>query len=275
MAQPLTDAINALTTYANTVTGKTPPDTTLSDAVATLASGYGGGGSANDIIEHNVSGAVTSTASSLSNFSYIGQPITSVDLPNITNLKTVNDNTSAGSDFLFAYCANLTSFSAPKATNVGDNLLKNDTVLVSVNMDALTDCGSDFCNGCTSLQTIVLPSVKVIYARVFRGCTNLETVDVLASTGFTNQNNFNGCTKLTKLIIRKNGVATLSNINNFTGTPFASSGTGGEIYVPSAQISAYQSSNNWSTLNGYGTVTWKAIEGSYYETHYADGRTIE
>ena len=43
MAQPLTDAINALTTYANSVTGKTPPDTTLSDAVATLAAGYGGG----------------------------------------------------------------------------------------------------------------------------------------------------------------------------------------------------------------------------------------
>ena len=40
MPQPLTDAINALTAYANTVTGKTPPDTTLSDAVATLASGY-------------------------------------------------------------------------------------------------------------------------------------------------------------------------------------------------------------------------------------------
>ena len=42
MAQPLTDAINALTTYANTVTGAS--DTTLSEAVATLASGYGGGG---------------------------------------------------------------------------------------------------------------------------------------------------------------------------------------------------------------------------------------
>lgn len=37
---PLTDAINALTTYSNTVTGAS--DTTLSDAVATLASGYGG-----------------------------------------------------------------------------------------------------------------------------------------------------------------------------------------------------------------------------------------
>lgn len=39
---PLTDAIEALTTYSNTVTGAS--DTTLSEAVATLAAGYGGGG---------------------------------------------------------------------------------------------------------------------------------------------------------------------------------------------------------------------------------------
>jgi len=38
MAKPLTDAINALTTYANSVTGAS--DQTLSEAVATLASGY-------------------------------------------------------------------------------------------------------------------------------------------------------------------------------------------------------------------------------------------
>lgn len=42
MATPLTDAINALTTYSNSVTGAS--DTTLSDAVDTLAAGYGGGG---------------------------------------------------------------------------------------------------------------------------------------------------------------------------------------------------------------------------------------
>lgn len=42
MATPLTDQINALTTYANTVTGTS--DTNLSDAVQTLANGYGGGG---------------------------------------------------------------------------------------------------------------------------------------------------------------------------------------------------------------------------------------
>lgn len=43
MSTPLTDSINALTTYANEVTGAS--DTNLSDAVHTLANGYGGGGS--------------------------------------------------------------------------------------------------------------------------------------------------------------------------------------------------------------------------------------
>lgn len=41
---PLTDAINALTTYANEITGKS--DATLSDAVESLVDGYGGGGGA-------------------------------------------------------------------------------------------------------------------------------------------------------------------------------------------------------------------------------------
>lgn len=39
---PLTDAINALTQYANETTGQS--DTNLSDAVGTLVAGYGGGG---------------------------------------------------------------------------------------------------------------------------------------------------------------------------------------------------------------------------------------
>lgn len=42
MAQPLTDAITALTRYANETTGQS--DQTLSDAVRTLCDGYGGGG---------------------------------------------------------------------------------------------------------------------------------------------------------------------------------------------------------------------------------------
>lgn len=44
MSTPLTDAIEALTTYANEVTGASDAD--LSAAVATLAAGYGGGSAA-------------------------------------------------------------------------------------------------------------------------------------------------------------------------------------------------------------------------------------
>lgn len=48
MAQPLTDAINALTQYANETTGAS--DTTLSDAVETLVEGYGQGGGGMQIL---------------------------------------------------------------------------------------------------------------------------------------------------------------------------------------------------------------------------------
>ena len=44
---PLTDAINALTTYANETTGAS--DTTLSAAVGSLVAGYGGGGGSGNV----------------------------------------------------------------------------------------------------------------------------------------------------------------------------------------------------------------------------------
>lgn len=47
MSTPLTDAINALTTYANSVTGES--DTNLTDAVHTLADGYGQGGGTENV----------------------------------------------------------------------------------------------------------------------------------------------------------------------------------------------------------------------------------
>ena len=62
MSTPLTDSINALTTYANEVTGAS--DTTLSDAVHTLASGYGGGGASSwtKVAETSYQASTTSTS---------------------------------------------------------------------------------------------------------------------------------------------------------------------------------------------------------------------
>lgn len=57
---PLTDAINALTTYANEITGKS--DTTLSDAVESLVDGYGGGGGGGTLIAPQIQGKPLTTA---------------------------------------------------------------------------------------------------------------------------------------------------------------------------------------------------------------------
>ena len=65
MAQPLTDAINALTRYANEVTGQS--DTNLSDAVRTLCDGYGGGGDSMPLVHcYDVTITEDSTSFSIS-----------------------------------------------------------------------------------------------------------------------------------------------------------------------------------------------------------------
>ena len=86
-------------------------------------------------------------------------------------------------------------------------------------------------------------------------------------------NLFNYCQNLKTLILRKTMIATLPNVALFTGTPFANGGTGGTIYIPESlydhlgdgSSSDYQSATNWSTVHGYGTITWAKIEGSIYE----------
>lgn len=85
---PLTDAINALTTYSNTVTGAS--DTTLSDAVATLAAGYGGGAGAVSLLDTVTVSADTRT------FNLDFTPYTSYDF-----LLVYGDVTLSAADWLY------------------------------------------------------------------------------------------------------------------------------------------------------------------------------
>jgi len=73
MSTPLTDSINALTTYANEVTGGS--DTNLSDAVHTLASGYGGGGSGYTLLASGTYTQATNTNKMTIPVDYSGTPI--------------------------------------------------------------------------------------------------------------------------------------------------------------------------------------------------------
>ncbi len=84
MSTPLTDSINALTTYANEVTGAS--DTNLSDAVHTLASGYGGGYTLDDIAEGALTNMqeVTITSNNIAPYTFSSSRFKVVHLANAT-----------------------------------------------------------------------------------------------------------------------------------------------------------------------------------------------
>lgn len=138
-------------------------------------------------------------------------------------------------------------------------------------------------SGNTWIQKIVLPSVEGIWQECFRNCTSLTAVDLGPScTQLGNTNVFYGDTVLTTIILRRTSIVSLGNTNSFNGTPFKLGGTGGTIYIPKTLYDHlgdgtsddYTVATNWSTIHGYGTITWAKIEGTIYENNYADGTPI-
>lgn len=136
------------------------------------------------------------------------------------------------------------------------------------------------------------PNLKIFVATSFLGafgsasvnafdsCTSLEKVDWSGSG--INGNMFTGCSSLNILILRRSSSIVSIGNNSFSNSSFASGGTGGTIYIPKVLYDElgtgssldYKAATNWSTYDGYGTITWAKIEGSIYENAYADGTPI-
>lgn len=272
MAKPLTDAITALTTYANTVTGAS--DTDLSSAVATLANGYGQGGS-DDFVAWLNNTLESYENDNLTNIPAYGfyqrTALKTISFPNATMIGTA----------AFNECTSLENVNLPKIQNVEQNSFRNCSKLPSISFLALAKELRNYCfDGCSGAVTARLPSFCRSNTGTFRNCTKLASVDLGKSTLTDNSQymgaqQFSGCSLLSLLILRNPKVLTIGNINTFNGTPFASNGTGGTLYVPQSLISSYQSASNWSTILGYANNQILPIEGSIYETQYADGTPIE
>lgn len=119
------------------------------------------------------------------------------------------------------------------------------------------------------------------FASGFSGCTKLKYYDTSRTSDFV-QYQFIGCGALDALIIRNTSVVAMGNSNSLQNTPFWTGKAGGTIYIPKAlydhlgdgTVNDYKAATNWSTYEGYGTITWAKIEGSIYETQYADGTPI-
>ena len=136
---------------------------------------------------------------------------------------------------------------------VGDEALTAsiiDRSISEIKDGVLTKIGEYAFSGCKNLKTAVFPAVKLIEAASFNKCSALTMVDFHVLYGFDTNNVFNGCSKLSTLIVRSTTLCALQNKNNFSGTPIAS-GTG-YIYVPRALLSDedankdYRRATNWS-----------------------------
>lgn len=277
---PLTDAINALTRYANETTGAS--DTTLSDAVGTLVAGYGGGGSSlDDFVEGSEpTGAVTlSTATSIRKHVFHGDTaITSV---------TGNSVLTIG-DYSFQECSNLTAVSFPNATTLGaecfrscklvsvsfpkvttaangGNLRENVNTMTSASLPKLTAIQPYMFYNDQKLTTLDLSEATSVGSNAFQQCYELATLDLPKVTSIAAAAFYNA-RKLTTLILRHASVVTVANANAFTNTPLNGyNSQSATVYVPQSLISSYQSADKWSTLYSGGHCTFTAIEGSQYE----------
>ena len=141
--------------------------------------------------------------------------------------------------------------------------------------------GNSWFDGCSKLKSIALPKYTgALGSAAFQGCSSLASAD-FACSGMSGTV-FNNASSLSVIVLRKTSLVSLGGTNVFSGTPFKNGGTGGEIYIPKSlydhlgdnSANDYKAASNWSTVDGYGTITWKKIEGSIYETAYADGTPI-
>lgn len=194
---------------------------------------------------------------------------------------------SGGTDYLFEKITNSTvsQYSADlDGAAIGTRAFDSWSGLQSVHLINTATIGQYCFNSCTGLVSAVIrPKTSGTGGKgnAFNGCSKLEVVDLTNPNAIPAQWFYN-CSKMVKLILRSNSIVALNNVNAFSGTPFKNGGTGGTIYIPKTLYdhlgdggaSDYKAASNWATVNGYRTITWAKIEGSQYESAYADGTSI-
>lgn len=177
-------------------------------------------------------------------------------------------------NYAFYHRTAITGISAPECFTVKAYGLSGCSGLTHVSFPKLTSLTDNAFEGCSGLTSIAFPLLgSRTYANCFKDCTSLETVDLGSIYQVYNQT-FKSCRSLRNLIIRRTAsIASLYAYNDVTLGGIYSNPTLSTIYVPQSLLLAYQGGANWMT--GYNAgLTFTAIEGSYYETHYGDGTPI-
>lgn len=177
-------------------------------------------------------------------------------------------------NYAFYHRTAITGISAPECYTVKAYGLSGCSGLTHVSFPKFTSLADNAFEGCSGLTSIALPLLSSrTYANCFKDCTSLVTADLGLTTQVYNQT-FKSCRSLRNLIIRRTiSIASLYTFNEVTLGGIYTNPSLSTIYVPQSLLSAYKEAANWVTGFNAG-LTFTAIEGSYYETHYGDGTLI-
>ena len=175
-------------------------------------------------------------------------------------------------DYLFFHCGNLTNVDFSNISYVGEYSFSRCLVA----NDAVFEVPTAFWPQCFQRTRIPKVVAKKGTDRIdiycFEQNSYLEAVDVsITSRSWSALNGirasaFGGCPNLNALILRQDFFVSIN-----TALPSnCGLSTSGNIYVPSALVATYKAATNWSTY----ADRILPIEGSYYETHWANGEAI-
>lgn len=222
-----------------------------------LGGNSGGGGGGVTVTPLSITENGTYTAPSGTAYSPVTVAVTGKDPLDLA--RSILDNT-------------VVEYVDPVLTVLKEQAFRSCTRLSKLQVHSIVTINQQALQGTTSLGSLAFPNLTTTAQYAFFG-TSAPVIDFGESYrdgvyGYIMQN-----AATATLVFRHGSVAPLSHIPSLP-VPFQSGGSGGTLYVPSALISAYQSATNWSTVLGYPNNQIEAIEGSVYETQYADGTPI-
>ena len=176
----------------------------------------------------------------------------------LTGEVTLPSTVTSIGQYSFASCKNMTKFTATGAiTTFGTYTFVGASADHKMTM---TECYLP------NLGTSIALNLNWGHSTAAYACQSLEIVDIGKAKSIA-ANTFANCYKLSTLIMRRTGTATTcANVSAFLNTPLRGySSRTANIYVPEALIDTYKAASVWTTINGYGYVTWNKLEGSIYE----------
>lgn len=183
-----------------------------------------------------------------------------------TNL-SLGDTVTAVRPYMFKGNARLTNFDFSYITSIGESSFFGAGLSGDIVVPKNITMASVAFRACPMRTITFKGGVNRFDQSCFEGCSSLQIIDAKMTSSITGSfTSFYNTQNLQALILRQSYVYP-SNGGFPSSCGLRSSGY---IYVPQAIVSNYKNATNWSVY----ADRILPIEGSYYETHYADGTVI-